>query len=145
MKRIHWLLLGAMLACMPGVMAQQTTAGPDAQAIRVPPVEQHLAVLTEKLGLTADQQARVRPMVQELHDSMQAIVDDASLTHQERMEKIKPLRMKADKELRTVLDDDQKKKLDQLEAEPHPDLHGDADGHGPTASATDLIAVPNQA
>jgi len=38
---------------------------------------------------------------------------------------------KADKKIREILNDDQKKKLDQLEQEPHPELHGSLNGATP--------------
>ena len=38
--------------------------------------------------------------------------------------KVRACREKADKKIREILNDDQKKKLDQLEQEPHSGLHG---------------------
>ena len=40
-------------------------------------------------------------------------------------------REKADKKIREILNDDQKKKLDQLEQEPHSELHGNLNGATP--------------
>ena len=37
---------------------------------------------------------------------------------------VRACREKADKKMREILDDDQKKKLDELEQETHPELHG---------------------
>jgi len=44
---------------------------------------------------------------------------------------VRPWREKADKRIREILNDDQKKKLDQLEQEPHPELHGNLNGATP--------------
>jgi hypothetical protein len=44
---------------------------------------------------------------------------------------VRACREKADKKIREILNDDQKKKLDQLEQEPHPKLHGNLNGATP--------------
>ena len=89
----------------------------------MPSVDQHLKVLTEKLDLTPDQQAKTKPIVQEMQDGVAKLNQDQSLSPEERHDQIKAQRMKADKQIREFLTDDQKKKLDQLEQHPHPELH----------------------
>jgi Spy/CpxP family protein refolding chaperone len=135
MNRFRLLSIGTLLIVALTVPAQQTAAGPGSSGkdehsaqSGVPAVEQHMKLLTEKLDLTADQQASIRPILQEMHDGTQKLMQDQSLTREERLEKVRPLRMKADKQIREVLNDDQKKRLDQLEQEPHPELHGNVDG-----------------
>jgi hypothetical protein len=44
---------------------------------------------------------------------------------------VRASREKADKKIREILNDDQKKKLDQLEHEPHSGLHGKLNGATP--------------
>src|SRR6202041_271938 len=107
---------------------QQTTTTPDAHAAAVAPVEQHLKMLSEKLGLTADQQDKARPILQEMHDGSQKLEDDQSLTPDQRHEGMVPVFMKADKALREFLTDDQKKKLDDLEAQMHGGQHDNPHG-----------------
>ncbi len=120
MNRIRLFELGTALAFALSTVAQQTTTSPDAHVAGVPSVEGHLKALSEKLDLTADQQTKARPILQQMHDGMQKLADDTSLTDEERMAGQKPIRAKADKEMRVFLTDDQKKKLDELEAQPHP-------------------------
>lgn len=120
MNRICSLALGAVLLFALSMAAQQATTSPDAHVAGIPSVEGHLKALSEKLDLTADQQAKARPIMQEMHDSMQKLADDTSLTDEERMAGQKPIRAKADKKIRVFLTDDQKKKLDDLEAQSHP-------------------------
>ncbi len=133
MNRIRLLAVGTVLMLALGAAAQQTTTGPDAHAVAVAPVEQHLKVLSEKLGLTADQQDKARPILQEMHDGSQKIEDDQSLTPDQRHEAaMVPVFMKADKALREFLTDDQKKKLDDLEAQMHGGQHDNP--HGTTAA-----------
>jgi hypothetical protein len=59
---------------------------------RVPTVEVQLKVLIEKLDLTGDQQARIRPILQELHDATEKIVQDKSLAREERLAEVRPQR-----------------------------------------------------
>lgn len=120
MNRIRLLAIGTVLVFALSTAAQQTATSPDAHVAGIPSVEGHLKALSEKLDLTADQQAKARPIMQEMHDSMQKLADDTSLTDEERMAGQKPIRAKADKQIRVFLADDQKKKLDELEGLPHP-------------------------
>lgn len=122
MSRIRSLALGTMLIFALSVAAQQTTPSPGAHS-GVPSVEDHLKVLTAKLDLTGDQQAKLKPILQELNDATHKLMQDESMSHDERLEKVRACRYRADKKIREMLNDDQKEKLDQLEREPHPELH----------------------
>jgi hypothetical protein len=138
MNRIRLLAIGTMLMFALTAPAQQSSTGPagtdkEEHAQRgaqdgVPTVESQLKVLTEKLELTGDQQARIKQILQELHDATQKIVQDKTLSHEERLAKVRPQRYKADKQIREFLSDDQKKKLDQYLQGPHPEMHGNLSG-----------------
>ena len=80
-----------------------------------------LKALSEKLNLTADQQEKARPILKEMQDAMQKVMNDKSLTPEQMHEQMRPARAKADKEMREFLTDEQKKTLDELESHPHPD------------------------
>jgi hypothetical protein len=87
-----------------------------------------LKVLSEKLDLSGEQQVKVKAILQELHDATQRSVEKGNLSQEERKASVRTARAKADKQIREVLNDDQKKELDQLESEPHPELHGNIKG-----------------
>jgi hypothetical protein len=53
---------------------------PNAHSNGVPTVEVHLKLLTEKLALTADQQTKIKPILQELHDATLKAVQDESMS-----------------------------------------------------------------
>jgi Spy/CpxP family protein refolding chaperone len=135
------LTIGALLIVALTAPAQQTATGPggtdkDEHGQRatqgdVPIVGQMMKVLTEKLDLTGDQQARITPILQELHDTQQKLVQDKSLSREERLAKVRPQRYKADKQIREILTDDQKRKLDQYLQGPHPEMHGNLSGTTP--------------
>ena len=97
----------------------------------VPTARQMLKVLTEKLDLTGEQQARITPILQKLQDTQQKLMQDKSLSREERLAKVRPQREKADKQIRKILTDDQKKKLDQFLQGPHPEMHGNLSGATP--------------
>ena len=141
MNHIRLLVIGTMLMFALPMVARQTAAQPEGSAqhedsgASVPAVEKHLNVLTEKLGLTADQQVRAKPILQEMQDASNKLTQDESMSPEERMENVKMARFKAARKLREILNDEQKKKLDQLEQEAHHEhgheLHGDANGAAP--------------
>lgn len=130
MNRIRLLALGTMVMFASTMAAQQTTTGGPAKN-SVPTAEEQLKVLTGKLDLTGDQQAKIKPILQELHDATEKIVQDESLSRDERLAKVRPWRYKTDKKIREILNDDQKKKLDQYEQGPHPEMHGSLSGATP--------------
>lgn len=111
-----------------GTPDKTVSAGEDAN---FPTVEAQLKVLTEKLGLTSDQQGRVKPILQELHDATVKLLRDKSMSDEERLAKVRPQRYKADERIRALLSEDQKKKLDQYEQGPHPEMHGSLSGAAP--------------
>ena len=127
MNRICMLAVSSVFLLALSAVAQQTATSPDthkaASAAPAPPevpeVEQHLKMLSEKLDLTADQQAKARPILQQMHDGSQKLHDDPTLTPEQRQAAMHPLFMKADQQMREFLTDDQKKKLDGMEAQMH--------------------------
>jgi hypothetical protein len=66
-------------------------------------------LLNEKLDLAAGQQARIRPILQHLHDATQNVMQDQNLSREERLAKVRPQRQIADKKMRAVLSDEQRK------------------------------------
>ena len=123
MNHIRLLAIGTILMFALTTVAQQgnSSAG-------VPTAEGQLKFLAVKLDLTSSQQEKVKPIVQELHDATARLVHDENLSREERFSKIKDSHFAADKKIRAILNDDQRQKLDQLEHEPHPELHGDLSG-----------------
>lgn len=127
MNHFRLVAIGTMFAFALTAPAQQSATDSHTQhAAQAHPasVEQQLKVLTQRLDLTGDQPARIKPILQELHDGTQKIVDDKSLSRDERHAQARPLFYKADQQMRAILTDDQQKKLDQYEQGPHPEMHG---------------------
>jgi Spy/CpxP family protein refolding chaperone len=133
MNRFRFLAIGTILMLALTLVAQQATTQADGSAkglpgeahIGVPTAEVQLKFLTAKLDLTSDQQDKMKPILQELHDTTVKLVKDDTISSDERMNKVRESHYAADRKIRAILSDDQKKKLDQVEHEPHPELHGD--------------------
>jgi hypothetical protein len=94
----------------------------------LPTVEDQLAVLTDKLSLTAGQRAKIKSILKDLHDATEELMRDRSLSGEKRLAKVRPERYKADRRIRANLNDEQKKKLDQYEQGPHSEMHGTLSG-----------------
>jgi hypothetical protein len=125
MNRIRLLAIGAVLGFTLTAAAQQPATGADTQVEGgVPSAEVQLKMLTERLDLTGDQQARIKSILADLQAASQKFIQDESMSRDERMDNVRAWRHKTDRRIREQLNDDQKKKLDQLEQEPHPELHG---------------------
>ena len=121
MNRISLLAFGAILTATLAAAGQTS----------LPPVEQQLKVLTDKLDLTAGQPAKIKPILVKLHDATQDLIENEGLTQEERLAKVRPLRKEADRKIREMLNDAQKQKLDQYEQGPHPEMHGPLSGTAP--------------
>ena len=121
MNRIRLLVVATVLGFALPAIAQQSAPAPPHH---LPTVDEHLKALSEKLNLTADQQEKARPILKEMQESMQKIMDDTSLTPEQKHEQMRPIHQNADKKVREFLTDDQKKTLDELESHSHPDMHG---------------------
>lgn len=135
MNRMCLLAIGTILITASTAVAQQptTTSAESTHAsstgqLAVPAPETQLKILIEKLDLTSDQQAKIRPILQDLHDATLKIVQDKTLSHEERLARVRPHRFAADKRIRDILNEEQKKKLDAYEQGPHPEMHGDLSG-----------------
>jgi len=129
MKRIPIVAMMSISMIAIGALAQQPAATPGSRAQdSLPSVEEQLGVLNEKLDLTAGQRAKIRPILQNLHDTTETVMQEHSLSREERLARVRPQREMADRKMREILSDEQKKKLDQYEKGPHQEMHGTLSG-----------------
>jgi hypothetical protein len=126
MNRIRFVAIGSMLVFgLTGFAWQrQNSANSSAAA-----VEEHLKMLAAHLDLTSDQQTRIRPALAEMMETMHQLEQDQSISSEQRTERTTAAHQKADREVRKVLNDEQKKKLDQLEQESYPEVHSHSGAH----------------
>jgi len=80
--------------------------------------------LTTKLNLTADQQTKVKVIVDEHHQQMRATMNDQSLSKEDRHAKMKGMHDSVHAKVREVLTDDQKPKFDAMVKDMESNMHG---------------------
>lgn len=138
MNRFHSIAIGTILIFTLAAPAQQAATAPGAPDKNehsqlgtqdgVPTVDEQLEVLTVKLDLTTDQQTRIKPILQDMHDATVKISQDQSLSREERLARVRQIRYRAHDQIREILNDEQKKKLEQYLQGPHPEMHGNLSG-----------------
>jgi hypothetical protein len=100
--------LGAVCARAASIPVQNQEQGSGSAS----GVEDRLKDLTEKLSLTDDQQAKLRPILEDEQQQLQA--KDNSLSPQDRQSRLNRIRVSTNSKIRDLLNDDQKYKFDQM-------------------------------
>jgi Spy/CpxP family protein refolding chaperone len=138
MNRFHSFAFGAILIFALNVSAQQAATAPGSaeksgqgqpsMQDNVPSADEQLKVLTSKLDLTDDQKARIKPILQGVYEATVKISQDQSLSRDERLARVRPIRYNAHDQISAILTDEQKEKLEQYMQGPHPEMHGNLSG-----------------
>lgn len=134
MKKLHLVFAMALMLILSGaVFAVSTQDAQDSQQPRqhsghgqghgageghgqgmMSSPEAMLAHLSKELDLTADQQTKVKPIVDDTFKQMQQLREDTSLSDQDRHAKMKQTHDSALAQVRPMLNADQQKKLDEM-------------------------------
>lgn len=80
-------------------------------------VDDQVKHLTKKLNLSADQQAKLKPILEDQRKQMEAIRNDSSLAREDKFSKMQSLRQSSDTEIKGILNEDQQKNFDKMRAE----------------------------
>jgi hypothetical protein len=96
---------------------------------KMPTVDEMVQTISERLSLTDDQKAKVRKIAEDTHKKMDAMHADQSMSREDHMSKMRSMHDEAMAKVRTILNDDQKKKLDEWQKEMH-DHNGTHDHNG---------------
>jgi septal ring factor EnvC (AmiA/AmiB activator) len=83
----------------------------------MPSVDDQIKHLTNKLSLSDDQQAKLKPILEEQRKQMEQIHSDSSLSREDRFSKMQELRQNADTQIKSVLNEDQQKNFDKMREE----------------------------
>lgn len=110
------ILFCAMLLALGALALQSPTSQDNKEhhGMGKQSVDDTLKMLSEKLNLTEDQQAKVKSILVEDHQQMHAIMDDSSLSQEDKKSKAHSLRDVTHAKIREILNDDQKQKFNQL-------------------------------
>ena len=89
--------------------------------------ENRLKMLTEKLNLTDDQQAKLKPIIEDQSKQMKAIHEDTSLAPADKQAKMKELHESSIEKMNAILTPEQQTKWKQMRQEmmeKHKDMKG---------------------
>lgn len=140
------LLAFAVGATVPLVRAQESTTDKPKQERREGgpgPRGDRLKMMSEHLGLTADQKAKIGPILKSEMEAMRALRDDASLDRDAKRAKMMELRKSCAVQIRAVLTAEQQAKFDEMQKgmrERRP--HGPGGAGGPPAESPPGDAPP---
>lgn len=121
-KTLFTLALGCLLTCGAGVPAAHAQEGGGYQGRhghgRMDP-DRQLERLTRELNLTADQQAQIKPILVDRQQKVEALMQDQSLSDQDRRTRMRGVADEARTRIRSWLNDGQKQKYDQMQEQMH--------------------------
>ncbi len=135
MKQLRTLALLAICAFAVSALAQQTPPADSHEGHgqgqgqgqgmghKMPSVDEMVQTMTEKLSLTDDQKAKVTKIAEGVHKKMESVLNDPSMSSEDRMAKMRAAHDDAMSQVRPILNDDQKKKLDEWQKEMHDHNH----------------------
>jgi protein CpxP len=136
------LTLGAASAAFaqdtPPPPPSQDQAGPPPSGrggMRMDP-DQQLAHLTGALNLTTDQQAQIKPLLVERQQKMQALMQNQSLSQEDRRAQARTISQGTNNSIKAVLTDDQKQKFDTMQQNMRRNGPGGASGGPPPPDAS---------
>jgi Spy/CpxP family protein refolding chaperone len=79
--------------------------------------DQHLQMLSEKLNLTDDQKAKLKPILQDQMQQMKAVREDSSLSQEQQRAKMKSIHESLHDQINAVLTPEQQAKFKQMRQE----------------------------
>jgi len=82
-------------------------------------VDDQIKHLSKKLNLSDDQQAKLKPILEDQRKQMETIHNDSSLSREDRFSKMQELRKNSDDQIKSVLNPDQQKNFDKMREEQH--------------------------
>jgi len=104
-----------------------------------PDPAQHTQELTRKLKLTSDQQTKVQDILQAEHSQMESLRQDSSLSEPDRHSKMMDIHQTTSTQVRALLDTNQQKKWDEMQAR-----HGQWGHKGQMDHGDQQVSPPQQ-
>ena len=137
---------GIISIAAPAVVAQESPANDQGNSMgqghhHGPDPAQRTQELTKRLKLNTDQQAKVKEALDSEHTQMESLRQDSSLSQDDRHAKMMDIHKGTDTQIRGVLDPDQQKKWDEMQAKRGQWMQGH---HGPPPDAGSDQAPPQK-
>lgn len=113
------LLTIAISCCGSALYAQmQSGSGMGGGAARGPmSTDERLQHLTQMLNLTSDQQAKIRPILDNESQQMQTLRENTSMSRDEKMTQMRSIRENTMSQITPVLTPDQQQKWQQMQSQ----------------------------
>jgi periplasmic protein CpxP/Spy len=92
--------------------------------------DDRLKQMTKEFNLTSDQQAKIKPILDDAQKKMQDFRNDTGADRQSMHSKMQQIRQDTNTQIRAVLDDKQKEKFDKREQERQQRMQNRWDGMG---------------
>ncbi len=99
-----------------------------------PRVDDQVKHMAKKLNLSDDQQAKLKPILEDQRKQMEQIRDDSSLSRDDRFSKMKSVHENSAAQIKALLNEDQQKKFDKMQEERREHMGGRGPGNGPPPS-----------
>jgi Spy/CpxP family protein refolding chaperone len=123
MSKLCWSMLTIVVvlaSCL--LLAGQTNAAPQTspqghEAMGATSPDTRLQMLSEKLNLTEDQKAKLKPIFEEQAKQMKAVRDDASLTPEQKAAKKKAIHEATHDQINAMLTPEQQEKFKEMKRE----------------------------
>ncbi len=84
---------------------------------QMPTADEQLKHLSKRLKLSDDQQAKLKPIIEDQHKQMEQLRSDNSLSREDRFSKMQEIRQNSDSQIKSVLNEDQQKNFDKMRAD----------------------------
>jgi Spy/CpxP family protein refolding chaperone len=106
--------VAALLLAAVGAFAQMPEQGGQYGHGQPPTADQRLQRMTQQLNLTADQQEKIKPILENESTQMQTLRADSSLSQEDRMAKMKQIRESSSSQINPILNADQQTKYAEM-------------------------------
>jgi len=121
LTHFRWPMLALVVLATGLLLAGQTSQAPQTSApaqgratSTVASPEAYLQFLSEKLSLTDDQKAKLKPILEDQAQQMKAVRDDPSLSQDQKRAKMKGIHESFHDQINGVLTPEQQTKLKQM-------------------------------
>ncbi len=103
----------------------------------MPTVDDQVKHMTSKLGLSDEQQAKLKPILEDQRKQMEQIHNDSSLSRQDRFSKMGEIRNSTDTQIKAMLNEEQQKKFDKMREERQSHMRWNHGAGGPEGGKPD--------
>ena len=125
MSNPRWSIFAVVVLSAAGLTFAQASQEPQAPAPdkhagmrhNGESVDEHLQTLSEKLNLTDDQKAKLKPILQDQMQQIKAVHQDSSLSPEQKRAKVKSVRESFHEQVNAVLTPEQQTKFKQMQQE----------------------------